>query len=148
ELKRLWDVRVGQPAAELMHALVNASSQEEIRRLHSLIPPLYDIAQEPVGNLVELRNQVREFWTELAIERSHVGTTGMFGSNRVAFLLDKWSKHYALDSEGYIVFWQSGTFFPTQRNFRGTIARILADKSRYLATCPRCNQYFIKSRDD
>jgi len=150
ELRKVWEPKIQPPAIDAMLALVNSGDSpahlEEFRRA---IPPLYDIAQENDHDLLTLRAQLRSFWHELAKERGPSGSTGLVGDNtKVAIALHKWWKRYDLDSDGYFIDWATGSFFPTQKNFRGLIARALVDKRRYLAQCPNCSQYFIKKRDD
>jgi hypothetical protein len=149
-LKDVWEQQIEGPATRYLLALVNmGNSKEEAQKLRSTIPPIYDIAHEDDYQLLALRDEIRVFWDELEKERTNEGASNSYGdSAKVAVILHKWWKHYNLDSEGYLVFWETGRFFPTQRNFRGLIARILVDRSRYLAICPRCSQRFIKRRDD
>jgi hypothetical protein len=147
DLRKLWEEKIEAPATNLMLALVNMGDAP--KDIHQFIPPQYDIAGETDYDLVELRNELRDFWDEVSKERGPTGATDTFGDNtKVARSLYKWWKRYDLDSDGWKIFWETGTFFPTQKNFRGIIARILFDKRRRLARCPGCSQYFIKSRED
>jgi hypothetical protein len=157
--REAWEEKIERPAVDLMLALVNmGDSPGDLAAVRQVIPPLYDISEETDYELVELRNQLRAFWGEISKEQLRMsrrslqnpfGVTGTFGDNAtVAIALDKWWRRYKLDSDGYFIDWQAGTFYPTPKNFRGVIARALVDKSRYLAQCPTCNQYFIKKRDD
>jgi hypothetical protein len=156
ELRTIWEKEIEQPVTEYLLALVNLGdsnrfkiAKEELRRFRALIPPVYDIASEPDIELIDLRNELRDFWDAVEIERGPTGQTGKFGNNKkVARSLYKWWNRYPLDSEGWWIDWQTGRFFPTQKNFRGTIARILLNKRRRLASCVNCKQYFIKRRDD
>ncbi len=150
DLRKLWQEKIEAPATDLMLALINmGNASKDIQDFRQLIRPQYDIAGETDYELVALRNQLRAFWDEVSKERGHTGATGRFGDNaKVATALHRWWKRYDLDSEGWKVFWETGTFFPTQKNFRGIIARILFNRRRRLAQCPGCNQYFIKRRDD
>ena len=149
ELKANWK-QIERPATRYLLALANmGDSKEELQKIRSLISPMYDIAQDDDRQILELRDEIRLFWAEFEKERNHEGVTGLHGdAAKTSVILNNWWKHDDLDSDGYLAFWQTGRFFPTQRNFRGVIARILVDKSRYLAICPNCNQRFIKSRDD
>lgn len=150
ELRQVWAGRLEQPATTIMLALANlGDSPADVQEFRRAIPPQYDIAREDDQDLLKLRGDLRQFWNELAKERSHFGPTGEIGDNaEVAAILQRWWRHYDLDSDGWMIFWGTGSLFPTQKNFRGVIARILYHKRRYLAICPSCNQYFIKRRDD
>lgn len=150
ELRKVWAERMEGPATTVMLALVNmGDSAANVQQFRALIPSQYDIARESDQELLTLRHELRTFWNEVSRERFHLGATGEIGDNEeVAVALNKWWKRYDLESDGWMIFWATGTIFPTQKNFRGVIARILFEKRRYLAVCPGCGQYFIKRRDD
>jgi hypothetical protein len=60
-------------------------------------------------------------------------------------ILDKWFKTYPLSNAKYWnVFFQTGTFFPTENNWRALIARVLCDNRLYLGICTTCKRCFQK----
>jgi len=150
ELRRVWAEKIVRPACRLMLELLNmGDAPSDVQRFRKRVPPLTDIAREDDERLVALRDELRGLWKELEKERAWFGPTGEFGNNEAAAIVfHRLWHHYELESPGYMIFWTTGSFFPTQQNFRGIIARILFDKRRYLALCRHCNGYFIKKRDD
>jgi hypothetical protein len=150
ELRKVWKPKMVRPATKLMLKLVNmGDSPTDIGNFRKDIPTLTDIARSSNEDLLALRDELRGLWTELEKEWMPSGPSGQFGNSAtVAVTLYRLWHHYELDSQGYMVFWGTGSFFPTQQNFRGVIARILFEKRRYLALCATCHQYIIKKRVD
>lgn len=160
---RKWKQRYIAPAVESIVDLVNLSdSPEAIADFRSRLPQHYDIAsplaagfrdndeenskREADRQLIELRDQLREFWGE-AKPASGQTTTN---ETRVAQIIESWRTWYPFNeqgvSAGWMVFWSAGTVFPMQHNFRGAMIRVLFDKRLYLANCPTCGRHFIGDR--
>ncbi|MGB9072742.1 MAG: hypothetical protein WCC22_08720 [Terriglobales bacterium] len=150
KLRKVWNQKMVRPATELMLKLVNmGDSPTDIGNFRKHIPTLTDIARLSDEDLLALRDELQGLWKELEKEWMPSGPSGQFGNSKtVAVTLHRLWHHYELDSQGYMIFWETGSFFPTQQNFRGVIARILFEKRRYLALCAGCHHYIIKKRVD
>jgi hypothetical protein len=150
ELRRVWKERIEAPAMDTMLALVNmGDSAKDVQAFRLVVQPQYDIARENDDKLLALRDELRLFWNEVSKETRQ--SAREFGNNeKVAIALHSWWQAYDITSDGWKIFWGSGAFVPTQKNFRGTIARTLLGKRRYLAICsnPNCRRYFIGRRTD
>jgi hypothetical protein len=159
---RKWKQRYIAPAVESIVDLVNLSdTSEAIADFRRRLPEHYDIAsslaagfrdndqensrREANRQLIELRDQLREFWGEATC----VGLTPP-NETRIAEIIESWRTWYPFNeqgySEGWWVFWSAGTVYPMQHNFRGAIIRVLFDKRLYLANCPTCGRHFIGDR--
>jgi len=159
QLADTW-TRVEGRALDLLLKLVNSGdSLEELKAFRKQIPTRpepWDIAGLSNHELCALRDDVRCFWEQLQVERQpgtgRQGVSGSFGdSSKVSLILHKlWHGRGSdyLSSDDYWISWETGTFFPRQKNFRGVVARILFKECCYLAKCPSCHRYFIKRRDD
>jgi hypothetical protein len=148
ELKAVWKERMEKPATKVLLEFVNlGDAPEQISNFRSQIPKHFDIARESDETLLSLRDELRSFWEEVWKESRHSNLK--FGSNEeVARTLFRWWKHYDMESDGWKVFYEAGQYLPTQKNFRGTIARILYEKRKRLTKCANCARYFIAIRSD
>jgi hypothetical protein len=150
DLQKLWKERIEAPAMDTMLALINlGDSPEDLQGFREALPIYYDIARETNEKLLMLRDELRVFWNEVSKETGP--SARVFGNNeKVALALHNWWKAYDLASDGWKIFWSSGDFYPTQKNFRGIVARALLSRRRYLLIClnPDCKRYFIGRKTD
>src|SRR3954451_13273988 len=155
-LRKAWPGAIEARAADLMVKLANLeNSPEQIQQFRDRLPASargghrYDIAAEHKKALLTLRDELRAVWDELSREQGIGGGTSTPGDqSTLRVILDKWWSWYPLEkhSQHWKIFWESGSFFPLQHNFRGIIARICFDERKYLAICSHCGKYWIKPR--
>ena len=145
--KRLLEMmakRLTEKAKPLMELLANAEdSTEALLQFRENAFAHYTILDRDAGNLpdiasasdqelLSLRDELRAVWNRSGHEE----------------ILLKWWRMYPLtDASAWVTLYESGAFFPTEKNTRALMARVCFEKSELLDRCPACNQrFFLKNR--
>ena len=149
DLNEAWR-KITAPILGLMESLANLPDSVEIVGANQRILPreLTDLATMSPKELLELCGQLREVWTALA---ALADQQKKLVRGKAQGILQTWWESYPLAvGPHWNVYYQTGTFFPTHRNYRALIARVCFDNRDFLGRCGNleCKDkpYFIKPR--